>query len=165
MSMDQLAINDLKVRFAEALLREPNSDPFKAALTIPGIDPTTAMQIAYKWANDEDVIAAQQKLLSDEYLSIDILPSKAKQARDIYLIASSDKIDAETRLKAHRLYAEIRSFIEKPDKTTINIPVSHSNVMIVPEHANDDEWEKHAIKQQKRLTTNGDINGDNGSVN
>jgi hypothetical protein len=36
----------------------------------------------------------------------------------IYAIASDEKVDAETRLYAHRLYAELRGWIEKSETDT-----------------------------------------------
>lgn len=162
MALDQLQLAELKTRFAIALLNEPSSDPFKAAMSLGDIDTPTALQLAYKWQHDPEVLAEQKRILSDKTTAQAFLPTKEQQARDVYCLANNDKIDVETRLKAHRLYAELRSFIEKPD-TKINIPIVGSNVMIITDHGSDDEWEQKASAYQKKLT-HGDIDGDTGSV-
>jgi hypothetical protein len=139
---------ELKTRFAEELLREPNE--FKAALIVFPNDVATAMRVAGEWAHDTFVASEKLRLLDDLGPKA-FLISKEDQAKDIYAIAQDEKLDVEVRLKAHRLYAEIMGNIEKP-QTGVNVNVGvQSHVMVVKDHGTDDEWESKAIKQQARL--------------
>lgn len=139
----------LKSDFAANLLRTPD-DPFKAAFATTA-DTGLALQIARNWMNDPHVKAEQEKLLR----SVDakqFLPTKEEQAKDIYAIATNAQNAPEDRLKAHRLYAEVMGFIEKPvPGGTMN--VLNQGVMIVREAANDEEWQEKAEAQQRALTS------------
>jgi len=144
--MDQ---HESKLKFAAELLRNDN-DPFKAAFAAVPHDPGMALQIAKAWFDDPVVTAEKDRLLrSCDAKSF--LPSKEKQLRDIYSLATDGKQSAEDRIKAHRLYAEINGFIEKPS-TNGAINVLNQGVMIVREHGNDADWEAKAMAQQRTLT-------------
>lgn len=144
----------LKEDFAENLLRHPD-DPFKAAfLTTP--DTGLALQIGRDWPNDPIVKAAQQRLISSTE-GKRFLPTKEEQAREVYKLATSDRVSGDERLKAHRLYAELMGFIEKPvSGNTTNI--LNQGVMIVREAASDEDWEAKAIEQQRVLTAHATVN-------
>jgi len=136
----------LKVIFAKLLLQM--NDPAKAAFaTTP--DTSLALQIAYHWPKDSVVVAEQQKLVQSGPSARELLPSKETQARDIYNIATSDRVSAEDRLKAHRLYAEVMGHIERPTDKPTGVLVQ--NVMVVPVASNMDDWQKLAMKQQDKL--------------
>ncbi len=141
--MDQTT---LKLDFAKNMLRHSN-DPFKAAFdTTP--DAGLALQIAKTWEKDEIVVAEMEKLLSTGDTSF--LPTKESQARDIYSLATSENVAVDDRLKAHRLYAEIRGFIEKPTQgATTNI--LNQGVMIVKDQGSDADWQEKATLQQRTL--------------
>lgn len=137
-----------KIAFAAALLKWP-TDPFKAAFSVFS-DTGTAMQVAVQWRNDPVVLAEQSKLLEVEGPK-PFLPTKEDQARDIYDIATASIYDSEVRLKAHRLYAEVMGFIEKPAAPMVNTGTITQCVMIVPDKGTDKEWEKKTIEQQRKL--------------
>lgn len=141
--MDQ---ETLKLDFAKNMVRHAN-DPFKAAFaTTPNAG--LALQIAKAWEKDEIVIAEMEKLLSTGDTSF--LPTKENQARDIYSLATSETVAVEDRLKAHRLYAEIRGFIEKPTAgATTNI--LNQGVMIVKDQGSDADWQEKATAHQRTL--------------
>jgi hypothetical protein len=137
----------LKLEFAANLLRN-NNDAAKAAFaTTPNVG--FALQMAHKWPLDPVVIAEKDRLLiSPDAKSF--LPSKEIQAQDIYAMATNAKFDPDDRLKAHRLYAEIMAFIEKPvPGTTTNI--LNQGVMIVKDAGTDADWQAKASEQQRAL--------------
>lgn len=144
----------LKKDFAANLLRHPD-DAFKAAFATTD-DTALALQIARNWLHDPVVKAEQDRLLNSTD-SKQFLPTKEAQAFDIYRIATCEQVETEDRLKAHRLYAEIMGFIEKP------LPGNQTNilnqgVMIVREAASDDEWQEKAEAQQRTLTAHATVN-------
>lgn len=139
---------ELKRTYAANLLRFPD-DPFKAAFSSTP-DSSLALQLANKWQDDPIVKAEMEKLLNGNEART-FLPSKEQQARDIYRMATSEKVDTEDRLKAHRLYAEVMGFIEKPVAgATTNI--LNQGVMIVKDQGSDLDWQKRAAEQQRTLT-------------
>jgi hypothetical protein len=144
----------LKHDFAANLLRYPD-DPFKAAFaTTP--ETGIALKIAREWPLDPVVQAEQDRLLTTGDAK-SFLPTKEAQAKDIYAIATSGVVEVEDRLKAHRLYAEIMGFIEKPVPGTTN-NILNQGVMIVKDQGTDDEWEDTALKQQRALTNGSSVN-------
>lgn len=150
--MDQ---ETLKRDFAANLLRYPD-DSFKAAFaTTP--EPGMALQMGRDWPNDAFVKAEMNRLLSSGDGAKSFLPTKELQARDIYAIANNARTADEDRLKAHRLYAEIMGFIEKPTQgNTTNI--LNQGVMIVKDQGSDDEWQEKATKQQRTLIGHASVN-------
>lgn len=141
---------ELKRQFAEALIKN-DDDAFRAALSLfPQVG--KALQVANAWKNDDVV----KQFRADALNSVDaalLLPSKEKQAFDIYAIATNTSIAPEDRLKAHRLYAEVRGFIEKPQAGG-NLNVLNQGVMLVRDHGSDDDWEAKATEQQRKLISN-----------
>jgi hypothetical protein len=140
----------LKHEYAANLLRT-NDDPFKAGFaTTPNTG--IALQMARDWPNDPVVLAAKAKLLLSEGAKT-YLPTKEVQAKDIYAIATDSKYAVDDRLKAHRLYAEVMSYIEKPNAgATTNI--LNQGVLIVKDQGSDEEWQAKANKQQQTLIGN-----------
>jgi hypothetical protein len=140
---------ELKHEFAAALLKTPE-DPFKAAFSvIPDVG--QACEVATKWPNDSEVRAQQLRLI-EQHGEMEFLPSKEQQCKDIYYgIAENKNIDVETRLKAHRLYAEMRSHIDKPMPAQAGMQVINQGIMVVRDHGTDDEWENKAVNQQRKL--------------
>lgn len=138
----------LKHDFAANLLRYPD-DPFKAAFaTTP--ETGIALQIARDWPRDPVVQAEQDRLLTTGDAK-SFLPTKEAQAKDIYALATSVAVADEDRLKAHRLYAEIMGFIEKPiSGSTTNI--LNQGVMIVRDAGSDEQWQEKASAHQRLLT-------------
>lgn len=143
--MDQ---TELKREFARALLLTPD-DPYKAAFATIRDDSGLALQVATQWARDPVVVEEMQRILGGEGEIVGILPTKERQALDIYKIAIADSIDPEVALKAHRLYAEIMGHIAEAKGGVTNI--LNQGVMIVKDYGDDTSWEEKAIINQRRL--------------
>lgn len=138
-----------KKMFAYELLVRPD-DAFKAALVVFGDDTAKALQVSSSWPNDLEVkqyIEEFKEELGEEHF----LPSKADSAMIAYNIANDQKVPAEDRLKALRLYADIRGFIEKQGTTVNNNILTSNKVMVVKDHGTDDEWEDKIAQQQAKL--------------
>ena len=138
-----------KKAFAANLLRYPD-EPFKAAFATFPNNTGKALQIGRSWLDDPTVQTEKDRLLSSTDAKL-YLPTKEMQAKDIYAIATNERIDTEDRLKAHRLYAEVMGFIEKP------LPGNQTNilnqgVMVVREVGTTDEWQEKLLEQQHALT-------------
>lgn len=138
---------ELKAKFAEALLRTP-TDPFRAAMALFGNDTVRALEVANSWPVDLAVLQRQADLLEqfgpDEYL-----PTKATVARRIYEVGET-AADVKDKLAAYKLYADIRGFMPKGE-TNNNIVVNNNRVMVVRDFGNDEQWETAAASQQAKL--------------
>lgn len=140
---------EAKLRFAELSLQHPG-DPRRCAEIIAyaaGIgDPNTIIRMAMNWPNDEFVISEMQRLL-DENGPEHYLPSKFDLARLVWGVADNAKIDTEDRLKAAKQYADLMGFIEK----TPSVQVQINRVMQVKDYGSDDDWERKALEQQRKV--------------
>lgn len=145
-------VHGTKLKFAAELLRHDN-DAFKAAFATMPDNPGMALQLARSYFTDPVVVAEKERLLGSSDAKT-FLPNKAKQLTDIYGLATDTKQTAEDRIKAHRLYAEISGFIEKP-QSGAGINVLNQGVMIVRDHGDDSNWEQKTIQQQRTLTGHG----------
>jgi hypothetical protein len=143
-------IHAIKLQFAAQLLKHEN-DAHKAAFATVD-DPGLALQLA-RMFDDPVVVAERQRLLGSSDAK-SFLPNKSKQLVDIYALATDKMQTAEDRIKAHRLYAEISGFIEKP-QSGAGINVLNQGVMIVRDHGDDSDWEEKTIQQQRTLTGHG----------
>jgi hypothetical protein len=144
----------LKEQFAELSLREP--DAFKVALVIYPNDTGRALRVANEWPNDPQVKTFRQSFVdAEEDGETAFLPSKADAARLAWNIARDADKFTEDRLKALKLYSEIRGFIEKQAVAVTQNNITQNRVLIVRDHGTNDEWEKALRSQQKRL-----VNGD-----
>lgn len=140
-----------KRAFALAWLRQPD-DAFKAACEIWPNDTQKALKASSFWVRDPEVIAERERLL-DEHGEEAFLPSKHDLAREIWKLTQDGL--REDRIKAMKLYAEVRGFIEKP-QTNVNVDNSKTthNVMLVAMPASIEEWQQKAVAQQKQLVSN-----------
>lgn len=154
---DPLEDQQLKRAYARKLL--VISDPFKAAIAVvPDNTPNhtaIVLRIHNAWAADEEIRTLQRDI-QDEEGEEAFLPSKAELARAVYDMATAERpTAAEDRLKAFRLYAEIRGFIEKPG---VNINNTHNtqvnNVMAYKDHGDMAAWEAAAAANQARVVEN-----------
>lgn len=145
----------LKERFAELSLRE--SDAFKVALVLFPNDTGRALRIANEWPNDPQVQTLRASFVdAEEDGETAFLPTKADAARLAWNIARDADKMTEDRLKALKLYSEIRGFIEKPQVTVNNNTQNVAmRVLVVKDHGSNDDWERTLRQQQKRL-----VNGD-----
>lgn len=141
---------EYKLAYAKQLLLTPH-DPFKAAFALfpDKSDAGRALQIGHTWPADEFVKAEQQRLLSTGDAR-QFLPTKEAQAKAIYALTENDHEPLEDRLKAHRLYAELMGFIEKPAAGN-QVNILNQGVMIVRDQGSDEQWEEKAINQQRTL--------------
>lgn len=144
-----------KEQFAALSLREP--DAFKVALVIYPNDTGRALRVANEWPNDPQVKTIRESLIdAEEDGETAFLPSKADACRLAWNIARDADKFTEDRLKALRLYGEMRGFIEKPAAVQVNNQTNVAmRVLVVKDHGSNDDWEKQLRSQQKRL-----INGD-----
>lgn len=142
-----------KRQFAEFLSKL--SDPYKAAHRIFPEDTKLAIQAAREWPTDRTVIDfLNEKSLSKD--DVDELPTKADLARCVWDRMNEPMTENEDFVKMAKLYAEIRGFVEKPkDGAQVNVQ-NVSNVLVVKENGDFDNWSNGLAQQQERL-----INGSN----
>lgn len=145
---------ELKRRFALECRKRPDNDAgrFEAAcMVFPNqIDTPLAWRAAQEWRFDPVVIAEMAELAKAEDAAD--LPSKEEQARDIYRLASDKTLAVDDRLKAHKLYADLQGYVQKPGAGGAQVYVDNRRVMMMPHPANStDDWEAQATKHQTKL--------------
>lgn len=140
---------DRKKKFAVEYLKDP-SDAFKAAISVFGDDTGAALQASYRWPTDPLVKAFMDQAVN-ELGDMHFLPTKAEIARVAHSLAVDQRIPVEDRLKAIRLYADIRGFIDKQGATINNNILTTNKVMLVKDHGDDERWEQQLAAQQARL--------------
>lgn len=143
-----------KQQFALELLKDP-TDPFKAALRVFGENTGMALLASNRWPDDPEVLAITQKAV-DELGDMHFLPSKADLARLAWNTANNERIDTDNRIKAMRLYGDIRGFIEKQGTVINNNVLTNNKVMVVKDHGGVEEWERGLLEQQQRLISDAD---------
>ena len=146
----------LKLKFAEAWLREPNN-AYAAALSITKNNPSLAIKICDMFLFDDEVRQMKSQLI-EEHGEEHFLPTKFEMFRDVYDRAKSAPCD-DSYAKLMKLAADMRGFIEKPGLTINNNTQTNNRVMLVPvgklsENGtiDADAWEQSAIEQQQTLT-------------
>lgn len=147
---------ELKKRFAVELLRQPDK-PFKVAMAIFGDDTGRALYVSTKWPSDPEVKAFQIAAVEDVG-DMAFLPTKADLAREAWNIATSDKVPVDDRLKAMRLYGDVRGFIEKGNAIINNNTnvMTNNKVMLVKTYNTTQEWEHTLAAQQAKLIHDAD---------
>ena len=140
---------DLKIRFADALLRDPNN-AFAAAQSI-GIEQSRIMEIATTWPNDADVLKAQKELV-EKHGAREFLPSREEAARLLWEKAQNAQ-KAEDVAKLMKIYGDYMGFIEKPGLTVNNNTQNVLHVMRVPMPESAEDWESKAIEHQSNITS------------
>lgn len=143
-----------KKRFAIELLRNP-SEEFKAALAVFPDDTGKALLVSNRWPSDPEVIALKEMAI-DELGDMHFLPTKADLAREAWNIAVAPTVPVDDRLKAMRLYGDIRGYIEKQGTVVNNNVLTNNKVMVVKSHASPEEWEQRLVEQQKQLIHDAD---------
>jgi hypothetical protein len=124
-----------------------------ACLTFPdAVDDNLARMAAEQYRYDRVVIEELARLAKVEPEAD--LPSKAEQARDIYnLTKGATSID--DKIKAHKLYAELMGFVQKPSAAPAGGVSIHNRIMVMPAAPTSiDDWEAVATSQQARLVNN-----------
>lgn len=148
-------ITQRKMKFAAELCRSL-SDPYKAALRAFGDTPDNrayCLQISMEWADDPDV-RAEVKRLYEERGEEDFSVPRELFAQEVYEFAKKDYLEPEDRIKALKLYAEIRGFVQKPGTVINNSVDNRRAVLVVPRSESEDEWEQRLMAQQARLVAN-----------
>lgn len=113
-------------------------------------DDALALRAADEWPRDRVVIEEMARLAKAE--TAEELPSPEQQARDVYRLASDETKGIDDRLKAHKLYAEMRGHIKRPGEANTNVYVDNRRVMLMPAAANSaDDWEQLASGHQAKL--------------
>lgn len=141
---------ELKKQFARELLKTP-TEPFKVASRLFGDDTGRALQVSHRWPHDPEVIGYMQTAIEDMG-DLHFLPSKAEAARAAWELSQDQKLDTDNRLKALRLYADIRGYIERQGGITVNQNnITQNKVMVVKDHGSNSDWENAAAAQQAKL--------------
>lgn len=130
---------EAKDAFAAASLRFPN-EPLKAALAVFPHNMTAALFIMQEWPHDAYIVARKKVLLETDGPEA-YLPSKYELAHDVYHVASTTT-DAETRIKAYKLFADIQGHISKPS-TAVQIN-THVKQKVLVVHKYDDKTVEEA---------------------
>lgn len=137
-----------KRRFAELLLKSPG-DPFPCANALFPGNVQRAMHAAMNWPADPEVIAFMDDM-EGEKGEMGFLPTKGDLGRLVWDMAKDTKLEVEDRIKAAKLYAEIRGFVEKPSTGPV-VNISQNRVMVIESHGSDDEWSAALAQQQRTL--------------
>lgn len=131
-----------KHAFALALLKQPGV-PFAAACAVADSS-EERLQIARDWPTDSEVLQAMVDL-----------EEQALPTRNDVLQLSWDKLqmaDGRDFAAILKTYSEIRGWDVKKNET---VAAAQTNVFVLREANSDAEWERHAIDEQRALTTSG----------
>lgn len=135
----------LKAAFAALLLRTP-AEPFVAGLALFPNETARALWVATHWMND-DIVKAEMKRLRNAGADLDDLPNEADLLRTVWEMTQRGMLD--DRVKAAKLYADIRGYISKGPAVAVN--VSNNRVMVIRDQGTNEEWEAKVAKQQANL--------------
>lgn len=141
-----------KRRFARLLLEHPGDIPACAhnlAYSVGIFSPEQINNIAKYWPFDPVVTAEKDRLLAEKGGPDAFLPGKTAVGYALWKIADSN-LDAETRIKALQEYSKLMDFHPKANQAPIVIV---NKVMAIPMAESDDEWERRAEAQQRKLKT------------
>lgn len=140
---------ELKAKFADALLRDPNN-PFAAAQML-NVEPSRVMEIATSWPSDSEVIKIKGELL-EKHGPREFMPSREEAARLLWEKAQNAQ-KPEDVAKLMKIYGEYMGFIEKPGMTVNNNTQNLLHVMRVPMPESEDAWEAKALNHQSEITS------------
>lgn len=146
---------ELKIKFADAWLRNPNN-AFEAALTVTKGEPSKALCMSSDWIYDNEVLQLKAELV-EKYGEEYFLPSKAAMLQDIYTRARKTPQN-DDYVKLMKLAADMRGMLSDKSNVNINTTITQNKVMIVPTFVDsagklldDNAWEQKLIQQQQRL--------------
>lgn len=148
-------ILEAKRKFALELLKTP-TNAFMAAKAVFPENSGQALYVSTLWVTDADVLRFQEEAredLGDGHF----LPKKADLAREAWLLATTNTIAVDDRLKAMRLYADIQGYIEKQGTVVNNNILTNNKVMVVKSYETDEEWANKLSEQQTKLITDADV--------
>lgn len=135
-----------------------------ACLTFPEEEYDNLARLAItQYPHDRVVIEEMARLAKQE--PENDLPTRAQQARDIYNLAMGAK-SVDDRLKAHKLYAEVMGFTQKPAAgSTVNTLVDNRRVYVMPRPMSSlDEFAKLAGAHQAKLLANAQQDNDDEDI-
>lgn len=138
-----------KKKFALEYLKNPN-EPFKAGVAVFGDDTSKALVASTRWVKDPDVLAYMEEA-KEEMGDMHFLPTKADLARIAWDLGNDTNRHVDDRLKALRLYADVRGFIEKQGTIINNNVLTNNKVMLIKDHGTPDAWEQKLAEQQAKL--------------
>lgn len=150
---------ELKWKFAESLLRNPN-DPFKAAMAVTYGDTVAALTILSNWQNSIEINQMKAHLI-EEMGEDAFLPTEAQLLRSI-LDRAERTIDDAHYAKLMGLVLDAKGYTSKAKAGPSVVVNNNTNnkTMLVPimvnnsgQEVNDDEWEAQLIEQQQRLVS------------
>jgi hypothetical protein len=147
-------INEQKKLFAREFLK--SNEAFKAARVVCRDDMPRALDMASSWPSDPVVREYMDAIVSDEG-EMKFLPQKSDAAGLAWELANNPRSETETRIKALKLYAEICSFIEKPQTNLQVNNMTNNQVMLVADHGTDQQWEQKLAEQQRQLVTDASV--------
>jgi len=98
----------------------------KAALQMFPDNTNFALRVAVEWPESEDVQSIAGELVEDDDGGLKHLPTKVELCRSVWNKAHLQETDTEDFTKLCKLYAELRTFIEKPG-TQIQITNNSDN--------------------------------------
>lgn len=149
MFYDEATTVELKKAFGAALLRHPNN-PYSAAREIePTESVGRANYIVQNWMDDPIVIAAGGARVAELGARAG-LPTKDELALKVY---REDVKDPAIKLAYYKFVGELLGFIEKSGGGGVNVNILNApKVMMVPAFANQEDWEKAAVEQQRQLS-------------
>lgn len=140
----------LKQQFARELLKTP-TEGFKIASRMFDGDAGRALVVSNRWPHDPEVLGFMAAAIEDMG-DMHFLPTKAETARAAWELSQDLKLPIDERLKALRLFSDIRGFIERQGGITVNQNnITQNKVMLVKDHGSNAEWEHAAASQQSRL--------------
>ena len=140
-----------KLQFADNMVRRPG-DPQGAARSIVPGNTELMLYMAQHWPYDETVVA-EMKAIREENDPMDLLPSKAEFAREVWTRLTARRVDNEDFTKLGKLYADVCGYIDKPQTNVAVMTNSNNKVMVVNQKGTDEEWSKKLIRQQKKLVS------------
>jgi hypothetical protein len=130
-----------------------------AARRILACDDGVANEAVRQWQFHPDVTEEYDRLGGERETINDGLPSKEMLAREIYNIGLDNHIDPDDRLRAFRLYAEVRGHIAKPGT---NVNIDARSIILLPRRStklDDPEHEQKVIEAQARLVKDANTTG------
>lgn len=142
--------DDQKREFALRYL-EYRRDAAKAAARLFPHDIASRMWALTELPFDPFVVQECERLLAEHGYER-FLPDKFEVASMLYNTAEQAK-SPDDKVKAAKAYAEIMGFIDKSGAVNVDARtlVDNRSVIVVRDFGTDDDWERKAVEQQRRL--------------
>lgn len=145
-----------KTAFAALLYKQPGVKPFEAALSLFP-DTADALMVSQTWPRDPFVLEEIARFAGEESDEVNRIPGKEELSRKIWgWLEAGGCMTMDEKIKAAKLYAELNSFIAKPEApkpTEDQRPIFA--VMQVTDHGEDVDWERKLLNNQNKLQDDG----------